>query len=65
MTSTNIVWIGGWLSNSVPLDHKACIAGGETTEIPDPDNEWSVQTYEIINLHATGAQHFSAPHVNL
>ena len=48
MTSTNIVWIGGWLSNFVPLDHKACIAGAESTEIPDPDDEWSIQTYNII-----------------
>ena len=30
------------------LDHKACIAGAESTEIPDPDDEWSIQTYNII-----------------
>ena len=48
MTHTNIVWIGGWLSNFVPLYHKACIAGAESTETPYPDDEWSIQTYNII-----------------
>ena len=48
MTSTNIVRIGWRLSNFVPLDYKACIAGVESTEITDPDDEWSTQTYNII-----------------
>ena len=44
MASTNIVWIDGWLPDSIPLDHKTCIAGAESTEIPDPHAEWSIQT---------------------
>ena len=36
MTSTNIVWIDEWLFFTLYLlDHKACIAGAESTEIPD------------------------------
>ena len=27
------------------LDHKACIAGAESTEKPDPDDEWNIQPY--------------------
>ena len=45
------------------LDHKACIAEAESIEIPGPDDEWSIQKH-IFSFHATGPQHFSAPHVN-
>ena len=31
------------------LDHNACIAVAESTKTPEPDNEWSIQTY-IIQL---------------
>ena len=45
------------------LDHKACIAGAESTEIPDT-NMMSGANKHIFSLHAIGPQHFSAPHVN-
>ena len=51
MTSTNIVWKDEWLSDSIPLDHKAWIAGAESTEIPDLDDEWSIQTYIQLACH--------------
>ena len=44
------------------LHHKACIAGAESTEIPAL---MMSGTYtHVLSLHATGPQHFSAPHVN-
>ena len=33
------------------LDHKACIAGAESNEIPDPDDdEWSIQNYSEFQI---------------
>ena len=46
------------------LDHKACIAGAESTEIHVPDTNMSGANKHIFSLHAIGPQHFSAPHVN-
>ena len=40
------------------LDHKACIAGAESTEIPDT-NIMSGAYKHIFSLHAIGPQHFS------
>ena len=57
MTSTNIVWIDRWLSDSIPLDYKAWIAGAESTEIPDPDDEWIIQTYIMPQAHNTLVHH--------
>ena len=45
------------------LDYKACIAGAESTEIPDT-NMMSGAYKHIFSLHAIGPEHFSAPHVN-
>ena len=46
------------------LDHKACIAGTESTEIPDTNMmSVSIETYIQLACHI-GPQHFSAPHVN-
>ena len=46
------------------LDHKACIVGAESIEIPDHDHVMSGAYKHIFRLHATGPQHFSTPHVN-
>ena len=46
-----------WLSNFIPLDHKAYIAGAESTETPDPDDEWSIQTTCMPQAHNTLAHH--------
>ena len=32
------------------LHHRACIAGAESTEIPSPDDEYSIYTYYYIQL---------------
>ena len=45
------------------LDHKACIAGAESTEIPGTNMMSGAQKH-IFSLHAIGPQHFSAPYVN-
>ena len=46
------------------LDHKTCIAGAESTEIPDSNMMSGANQHNIFSLHAIGPQHFSAPHVN-
>ena len=33
------------------LDHKAYIAGAESSEIPDPDDEWSIQIHIQLACH--------------
>ena len=36
------------------LDHKAYIAGAESTEIPDPDDEWRIKTFMWLGLQKLG-----------
>ena len=46
------------------LHNKYCIAGAEFIVIPAPDDEWSILYTHMFSLHATDAQHYSAPHMN-
>ena len=42
------------------LDHNASIAGAESTEIPDADDDWSMQTYNsacMLQDHNTLVHH--------